>query len=157
MSLREKLRQLQTNTPPADAGEVIATWRRAVEDLYGKVQVYLADYASEGLVSFETREVDRSEEGLGTYSIGILVINMGQQVVVFSPAARYAIGGDGRVDVYVQGYLARGVRLRWLPSPSPTGTWAISLEAWVAPTQMRSTVRPLTKETLEEALELLLG
>jgi hypothetical protein len=157
MSLREKLRQLQTDAQPADAGETIAAWRRVVADLYSKVQEYLADYASEGLVSFEIREVDRFEDQLGNYSIGQLVLSLGNQVVVFSPEARYAVGGDGRVDIYAQGYLARRVRLRWLPTPSPSGTWAISLEAWDT-MQMRGhkTVRPLVKETLEEALELLL-
>jgi hypothetical protein len=108
-------------------------------------------------VTFETREVERSEERLGAYTINILVLNMGPQTVVFSPEARYAIGGDGRVDIHVQGYLARRVRLRWLPSPPPSGTWAIALEAWASPTRLDKTIRPLSKGTLEEALELLLG
>jgi len=158
MSLREKLRRMYTESEPADAKEATAEWRRTVGDLYAKVREYFADYESEGLLTFEIRDVDRSEETLGTYSIGLMVLNMGHHAVVFSPVARYAVGGDGRVDIYVQGYLARRVRLRWLPTPPPAGTWAIALEAWaVAGPALTKTVRPLTKETLEEAMDLLLG
>ena len=156
MSLREKLRQLNQLTEDANPEEAISSWRGAVATLYAQVRQYLAEYERDGLVQFETRVVSRSEDVLGTYDIDMLLVHMGSRAVVFSPVARYDLGGDGRADLYVQGHMGQAIRLRWIATPPPDGTWVIAL------VRNRSTVstqqtRPLTKSTLEEGLNLLLG
>lgn len=157
MSLREKLRQLNQLTEDAHPEEAISSWRAAVADLYTHVRQYLAEYERESLVQFETRQVSRSEDILGTYDIDMLLVHMGLRNVVFSPVARYDLGGDGRVDMYVQGHMREAaIRLRWIAATPPDGTWAIALvrKGNVMLTQQ---TRPLTKSTLEEGLDLLLA
>jgi len=156
MSLREKLRQLNQLAQDANPGEALATWQSAVDALYTQVRHHLAEYKRDGLVEFETRLVSRSEETLGTYDIDMLLVHMGARAVVFSPVARYDLGGDGRADMYVQGHMGQAIRLRWLAAPAPDGTWAIALVRTRSNGSTQQT-RPLTKSTLEEGLDLLLG
>jgi hypothetical protein len=94
---------------------------------------------------------------LGTYDIDMLLVHMGLRSVVFSPVARYDLGGDGRADMYVQGHMREAaIRLRWIAAAPQDGTWAIAL---VRKGNMMLTqqTRPLTKSTLEEGLDLLLA
>jgi hypothetical protein len=106
-------------------------------------------------VQFETPVVSRSEEILGTYDIEMLLVHMGARTVAFSPVSRYDLGGHGRVDMYVQGHMAQAIRLRWHAAPSPDGVWAIALMRPRSDARTRQ-VRPFTKSTLEEGLDLLL-
>jgi hypothetical protein len=156
MSLREKLRQLNQLTEDANPEEAISSWRETVASLYAKVRQFLAEYERDGLVQFETRVVSRSEDVLGTYDIDMLLVHMGLRAVVFSPVARYDLGGDGRADMYVQGHVGQALRLRWLASPAPDGTWAIELKSPRSNARTKQT-RPLAKLTIEEGLDLLLG
>lgn len=156
MSLREKLRGLQAESEQGDGAATIAEWRHAVDDLYRKVRSYLSEYEKDGLIAAEITDVTRSEPSLGDYEIAMLTLHMGPRAVVFSPAARYGIGADGRVDMYVQGSSSSRVTLRWMASARPEPAWAISIERWAAPPRGR-TSRPLRKATLEEALDALLG
>jgi hypothetical protein len=100
--------------------------------------------------------VSRSEDVLGTYDIDMLLVHMGLRAVVFSPVARYDLGGDGRADMYVQGHMGQALRLRWFASPAPNGTWANELKSPRSNACTKQT-RPLTKLTIEEGLDLLLG
>lgn len=156
MSLREKLQQLNHLAEDASTGETLDAWRRAIASLYDKVRGYLAEYAKDGLVEFETRVVSRSEDALGTYDVDMLLVHMGPRSVIFSPVARYDLGGDGRVNMYVQGRMDHPMRLRWIGAPGTDGTWAIALLK-VTPTGINQQTRPLTKSTLEQGLDLLLG
>lgn len=155
MSLREKLRQLNQLTEDAHPEEAISLWRGAIAALYAQVRQHLAEYERDGLVQFETRLASRSEDVLGTYDIDVLLVHMGLRAIVFSPVARYDLGGDGRSDMYVQGHMGQALRLRWLASPAPDGTWAIELKSPKSSARSKQT-RPLTKSTLEEGLDLLL-
>ena len=121
-----------------------------------QIRGFLAEDEQDGLVQFETRVVSRSEDVLGTYDIDLLLVQMGLRAIVFSPVARYDLGGDGRVDMYVQGHMAQALRLRWLASPAPDGAWAIELMSPKSNARTKQ-MRPLTKSTLEEGLDMLLG
>lgn len=123
MSLREKLRGLQAEADQGDSAATVAEWRHAVDDLYRKVLSYLSEYEKDGLITAESTDVTRSEPSLGDYEIAMLTLHMGPRAVVFSPAARYGVGADGRVDMYVQGSSSSRVTLRWMTAARPEPAW----------------------------------
>lgn len=75
-------------------------WVKAVEELYAAIRdEYLKGSIKAGLVSVSERSKNITEDYIGTYSIPELILQVGDQQVVFSPKGRNIIGGTGRIDL----------------------------------------------------------
>ena len=105
MALEDALRKLQEqenqmmqleNEKPV----IIAEWQTDVAALLAKIREYLARHAAAGLVSFINREIQISEEWLGTYKINAMSICSGPATIMIDPVARFVLAFQGAVDMY---------------------------------------------------------
>ena len=171
MALKDTLEKLQRQRMEQDQWEkqkpeLIKAWQDAVQSLFETIRGYLDEYRAAGSMSFSESRTDLSEEALGSYSVNILNILAGPITVLVAPVGTMIVGATGRVDMYRQGRLGefeRIVLLRQRRSASDdVQEWKITLPV-TAPTLRRRTVSaprervPLTKATLEQALEFLLN
>ena len=74
-------------------------WIQSVENLYKRVAMMLKDPVDSGDVSIETKAMEITEEFVGTYSIPILELRVGNEHVEFRPMGLTVFGSDGRVDI----------------------------------------------------------
>jgi hypothetical protein len=84
-------------------------WVGAVGNLIEKMEEWLRQADSEKVLRVDRQEVKRREEGLGTYSLPALAIELGPRRVEVIPNGRntvgkIAIGGEQR-EVPVQGWM----------------------------------------------------
>lgn len=144
-----------------DRPKLIQDWRESVANLLKEIQGYLAEYQADGSISFLRREIELSEEQLGSYRIKALSIVAGPATVVVAPVGRMIIGAFGRVDMYRQGRAGESNRIMLLrlqtSSTDPTLRWSITLPEIGAPSVGPGRRVPLDKSALEQALEFLLG
>ncbi len=78
-------------------------WLTAIERLYRQVTgELLADAIAQKLVSESRKKKKITEEYLGTYSVDELILDIGGEIVTFSPKGRNIIGAKGRVDLIGQ-------------------------------------------------------
>ena len=75
------------------------TWLRSVETLYGLVQEMLRDSIASKDVAIRTFETQVTEDFVGTYSIPVLEVTVGNERVEFRPKGITVIGASGRVDI----------------------------------------------------------
>src|SRR6266496_4328103 len=71
----------------------------SVEELYRKVEEYLADSIRDNLVkvSFSTKQIN--EDYIGKYDIREMILDVGDERAILSPKGRNIVGGIGRVDL----------------------------------------------------------
>jgi hypothetical protein len=100
MSLRDKLRVLSQGTEGLTSEAIASEWVEAVEALFNQIRSFLAEYASENLLSLAQESVSTHEEDLGIYSISRLSIRSGKSVVRLTPAGRLVAGALGRIDLF---------------------------------------------------------
>jgi hypothetical protein len=175
MSLKDTLTKLQEDEQQKlqwerDKPKHIKDWQDAVVALIAQIREYLGEYAADGSLTFTESEIELMEEGLGRYEIKTLSIVAGPATVLVRPVGTMIVGAFGRVDMYRQGRAGdfdRVLLLRMRTSPDdPTPRWAITLPPGLGtPTNgglinrpMSSSLAqraPLTKETLEQALDFL--
>src|SRR5580692_3299063 len=75
-------------------------WITAVEDLYQLiVEKFLAAAIAGGSVTATYRAKNITEDPIGSYEIRELVLQVGNETVVFSPKGRNIVGASGRVDL----------------------------------------------------------
>ena len=75
------------------------TWVRSVESLYGLVQEMLRDSIASKDVTIRRFDTQVTEDFVGTYSIPVLEITIGNERVEFRPKGITVIGASGRVDI----------------------------------------------------------
>lgn len=71
----------------------------AVAALYAQIRQILAEPIAQGAIVAQTRPKQLSESFLGTYTVDDLILLLGNEQVLFSPAGRNIVGAIGRVDV----------------------------------------------------------
>lgn len=75
-------------------------WLEAVEKLYDTiVKCYLAKPVADGTVKVSYEERTIAEEHIGQYGIRDLVLQVGDEKVVFSPRGANVVGAAGRIDL----------------------------------------------------------
>jgi len=121
--------------------ETIEEWLSTIDRLYSKITGdLLADATTRGLVQVAPpREKQIREEFLGTYRAPELVLDLGGEIVRFSPIARIVLGSKGRVDLVGE-----------------ADTMALIVESddrWnIVLSRVPRRVEPLSEKTLTEAL-----
>ncbi|WP_137279314.1 hypothetical protein [Pseudomonas rhizoryzae] len=82
-----------------DPAVEIAEWQTFLDDLYRQFQVCLSAYDGAASIKWIFKDVSRSEESLGSYTVKSAVLEMGALRYVFDPVGTMLIGSKGRVDV----------------------------------------------------------
>jgi hypothetical protein len=98
----EFFRQKNSKTGPGDIDWQAKrdTWIKAVEDLYRTItDQYLAGPKAEGIVTFLFSEKPIVEEFIGTYKVREMVVQVGNEKVLFSPKGVNIVGAAGRIDI----------------------------------------------------------
>ena len=117
-------------------------WIQAINDLYGKIAgEYLAGPVGEQLVRVSRRAKALVEEYIGAYQVDELVVQVGDEQVVFSPKGRNIVGASGRIDL-IGDMGEKTIVLQ------PEGRWGI-----VATRSPTLKVVPLDERSLLAALE----
>jgi hypothetical protein len=170
MALRDTLEKLQKDVAsarPLNKTAVIAEWQKAVSSLMSKIEEFLQEYRNEGTLQFEHSDVQVTEEALGTYQIPQMTLRAGSAVLMIQPIGRMIIGAAGRIDLYRQGRGAKNERVMALRgAPNDGSNWTLSIppddnsfkimDTSALVQSRQRTIVPLTKESLETALDRLL-
>jgi hypothetical protein len=170
MALKDTLERRQKELASAqsfDKAAIIAEWQQAVRALMSKIEEFLHEYKTEGTLQFEHGDMELTEEALGNYQIPQMTLRAGSAVLMIQPIGRLIIGATGRVDLYRQGRAAKDDRVMALRSaPNDDSQWMLSIPPEdssfrIMPTNqlgqsLKRTIVPLTKESLEAALDRLL-
>lgn len=171
MALKDTLERLQQQRMEQEQWEknkpqLIRAWQEAIGGLFDTIRGYLDEYRSAGSMTFTEGRTDLSEEALGRYVVKVLNIVAGPITVVVAPVGAMIVGATGRVDMYRQGRVGefeRVVLLRQRKSASENAQeWKITFPMATSNARerkgaTRSERAPLTKATLEKALEFLLA
>lgn len=75
------------------------TWVRSVESLYSRVEEMLREAIASKDVAVRRIATPITENFVGTYSIPVLEITIGNERVEFRPKGLIVIGASGRVDI----------------------------------------------------------
>jgi len=98
--LREFFREKKQRANPDGADWTIRRddWIKAVERLYRTIEEYLKEANAE----VEIRRADKvvTESAIGEYHVPELILQVGDEQVVFSPKGVRTLGAGGRIDVY---------------------------------------------------------
>jgi hypothetical protein len=157
MTLREFLLQ---NAPRDEMQRRWARdeWTKAVEQLLAQLRTWLAESGTTELLDLEPLELEKREQGLGSYRVKGLAIHFGERTVKVVPVGRtvlahlgpYAEPGhanaEGRVDVTNGMY--KYLLYRKL-NDAGEGQWLVEDE--------RSPIRPLDRGQFEAILQDLLS
>jgi len=77
-----------------------AEWLKSIDGLYSKIKdELLAEPINDKSIKVSYLEKRIAEELLGIYVVKELVLNVGDEEVVFSPVGRNVVGASGRVDL----------------------------------------------------------
>lgn len=145
--------------------QVIAEWKEATTSLMKELRDYLAEYEKDGSLLFSDDSVRLTEERLGSYSVPAMRLTVGPIVILIQPVGRLIIGAFGRVDLHRHGRAGQNQRVMLVRLPkSKTDAaliWHVVMPEAAANRGGRLPPRkqfiPLTKETLEQAIEFLLS
>ena len=74
-------------------------WQKAIDGLFSRIVDYLSAAVQDGSVKVGYQPKLITEEFLGTYETHELVLQVGDESVVFSPKGRNIVGAMGRVDL----------------------------------------------------------
>jgi hypothetical protein len=159
MTLREFLLK---NAPRAEQAkrrwQAREEWIAAVDKLLAQLRIWLADADTAKILCLEPRDIEKREQGLGTYHLHGLTIHFGESTVEVVPVGRqvlahlgpYAEPGhekaEGRVDITNGAY--KYYLYRKLTSDGK--------EQWLIQDE-RSGIRPLDQEQFEAILQELLS
>jgi len=74
-------------------------WLGDLDQLYSKIESFLAKYLHSGQIRREYRIISLNEQGIGAYNARQMVLRIGRQEVDLVPIGTLLIGSKGRVDV----------------------------------------------------------
>jgi len=120
-------------------------WLRALTELYQAItQKYLSKAIAGNTVSIEYPSKIITEDCIGEYEVKDLVLQVGDEKVVFSPKGTNVVGASGRVDI-------RGEMGEVTMVLQPGGRWGVVVSR--SPTLR---IVPLDKPSLLNALKLVM-
>jgi len=149
MTLKEKFRKLRSAD---DNGKIDwdinkKEWIDSVDRLYRLVHdVWLSELENENLLKIEYAPISITEEHIGTYSIRKMQIFYPKGCIVLEPVGRNIIGGEGRIDFYLQGEISQGVMLILFHKDSEDEWFMVSK-------QDRHERHLLTRSSFEKAID----
>jgi hypothetical protein len=116
--LREQAPKIRAEEAAKEAKK--PRWISSVDALISQMTSWLKVLDTDGILKLETKQVERTEESIGTYSISVLFIWMGSRSVLVLPAACDVMGPlnrpregswGGRVDLVAHPYSCKMYRL----------------------------------------------
>jgi hypothetical protein len=155
MSLRDRLQEIDLQELDAQQmrAATLPQWIDDIKRLYEFVRTQLSELLPDEKITIVPVSVRRYEELLGEYLTDELNVSLRGRTIVFSPVARIVLGSSGRVDMFLRGRIDEAYKLLRDQILSPA-VWRL------AKGQRRKALQDLpilTKETLESAIEDLLG
>ena len=96
---RAKKAEADAHANDASQSERLGAWLTAIGHLYADIRLWLAEPIAQNLVSVERRERNVDEPLHGHYVVADLILDVGDERVVFAPNGRAVAGARGRVDV----------------------------------------------------------
>ena len=141
--LREFFREKKSKAGPGDTDWPAKrdTWIQSVDDLYDVItKQYLAGPINDGSVTVSYEEKQVTEDYVGQYTIRVLVLQVGEEKVIFSPKGVNVVGASGRIDL-------RGDTGEVTVVRQPKERWAV-----VATRTPTLKLVPLNEESLLDAL-----
>ncbi|MFE1599363.1 hypothetical protein [Methylobacterium sp. ID0610] len=149
MAFRDTVERLRRErTEPMRSADLVSAWRAEVSRLYDDIAEWLLPYTDDGGIQLERHAKAASEESLGSYEIDQLDIVVGREIVRLDPQGTMVIGARGRIDM---SHLGSGdPRVLVLTGDEAAPAWHL------VDRTSRTRLTPLTKESLEAALEGLL-
>ncbi len=94
-----RARRQQDTNQETDWNVKRETWVRSVESLYSRVEEMLREAIASKDVAVRRIATPITENFVGTYSIPVLEITIGNERVEFRPKGLIVIGASGRVDI----------------------------------------------------------
>lgn len=155
MTLRDRLQKidLQQRDTQEMRAAALPEWIDEIHRLYEFVRAQLSEMLPDEKIRIVTTSVRRYEELLGEYQTDELYVSLHSRTIAFSPVARIVLGSWGRVDMFLRGRIDEGYKLLHDHTVSPA-VWRLAKGERSKALQDLPT---LTKETLESAIEDLLG
>ncbi len=138
-------KQKEGGKPAIDWDNRRKSYVAAVEALYQKVLNALKDAIDSKAVVQQRRVKTLTEDHIGTYEVDELILQIGNEQVLFSPVGRNIVGASGRVDVV--GDRATAVLITF-----PKNRWS-----FVASRQPTLQAVDLDDGTLAEVLKAVMG
>ena len=170
MTLKDTLSKLAEQEKRAkqaieDRQKLLEEWQQAVAAALAEVRSYLAEYQNDGSLSLAEDTIRLTEDGLGAYDVPVLKVSVGPAVILVQPLGRLIDTTSGRIDMHCQGRNAVRQRVTLFRMPTASNgsklTWHIRMpqEAKTLLGRLRPRERtlPLSKDTLEQAIEILLN
>jgi hypothetical protein len=74
-------------------------WLGHLNELYRKIESFLAEYIQAGEVKLSYRDIELNEENIGSYTARQMVLKIGRQEITMTPVGTLLIGAKGRVEV----------------------------------------------------------
>lgn len=85
--------------PKIDWDETRNDWLNELEKFYEKIKEFLADYEKAEKLSYTFSKKEIFEEYIGSYSVDVMDIHLGEHRVRLEPIGTNLIGARGRVDL----------------------------------------------------------
>src|SRR5262245_34064083 len=85
--------------PVVDWARVRNEWLKHLDELYHRIESFLAKYIKAGTITRDYVEIPLNEENIGKYTARRMVLRIGRQQIHITPFGTVLIGTRGRVDV----------------------------------------------------------
>ncbi len=74
-------------------------WLSRLNELYDRIEAFLADYVKVGEIEIKYHDIALNEENIGSYTARRMTVRIGLQEITMTPVGTLLIGAKGRVDV----------------------------------------------------------
>ena len=94
-----KKKQIKSTHEIVNWNDVKDKWISEIEEFFSMIKRWLNDSINKGLIDLKEKEIEISEENLGTYKTKSLQIFFENKKVEFVPIGKLVIGAEGRIDI----------------------------------------------------------
>lgn len=96
---RLKEAEISKSSNDVDWNKTREVWIQTLNGLYSEMKEYLKTYIDAGEIQVTQKNIEISEEYLGSYEVPKLTFQIGNDKVVAKPIGHRVIGAKGRVDL----------------------------------------------------------
>ena len=74
-------------------------WLDFIEQFYKSLETWLSPYKEQGTVSYTYKDLELTEEYIGTYNVKVMTVDFAGQKLTLEPIGTLLIGTKGRIDM----------------------------------------------------------
>ncbi|MBN1006959.1 hypothetical protein [Amphritea pacifica] len=74
-------------------------WLAFIDQFYNTLEQWLSPYKEQGAVSYSYKDLQLTEEYIGTYTVKVMTVDFAGQRLTFEPIGTLLIGTKGRIDM----------------------------------------------------------